>query len=486
MTSSCHTQGIMTDSISPSPEATHHIDEAKLRLITYLVTGTLFMEVLDGTIIATALPEMARSFDVSAADLNLGMSAYLLALGVFIPLSSWIADRFSVRLVFATAIACFTLSSALCGTATAFVPFVALRALQGASGALMVPVGRIIVLRYTPQERLMTAISNMVWPALVAPVLGPPLGGFLTTHASWRWIFYLNVPLGLAAFALALLLVPNARRMIAQPFDWIGFAICGTGTFAILLGIERLASGIDLPSVIVTIGGISFVAAAVRHFHIAASPMLRLDPLKVLTFRTSVLGGSVYKMAVGSVPFLMPLMLQSGFGYTPSQAGLLMLALFAGNLGMKVITTRLLRSFGYRSVLIANGSLCILTIAACALMQQTTAVPVLVVILVLSGMTRSMQFTALGTLAFADLRPSDRSNANSLADTVSQVSTAAGISIAAMFVRLAGQNKSYLDVMGEGSEYRVAFVMMAIVAAFGLSSFARLPKEAGNHFVARR
>lgn len=476
----------MTDLISPSPSAVHQIGEAKLRLITYLVTGTLFMEVLDGTIIATALPDMAHSFKVSATELNLGMSAYLLALGVFIPLSSWIADRFSVRLVFAAAIASFTLSSALCGTATEFVPFVALRALQGASGALMVPVGRIVVLRYTPQERLMTAISNMVWPALVAPVLGPPIGGFLTTHASWRWIFYLNVPLGLVALVLAVLVVPNARRMTAHPFDWIGFAICGAGTFTILLGIERLASGIDLPSLIVTIGGFAFLAAAIRHFQRVEGPMLRLDPLKVSTYRASVLGGSVYKMAVGSVPFLMPLMLQSGFGYTASQAGLLMLTLFAGNLGMKMVTTRLLRIFGYRSVLIANGSLCILTIGACALMQQTTAVPLLVLILVLSGMTRSMQFTALGTLAFADLVPSERSNANCLADTISQVSTAAGISIAAMFVRLAGQNASYLSALGEGSAYRVTFVVMAVVAALGLRSFFRLPAEAGNHFVARR
>lgn len=461
------------------------IADRRLRLITYLVTATLFMETLDGTVIATALPQMANSLHVAPTDLNIGMSAYILALGIFIPLSAWVADRFSVQKVFACAIAGFTLASLLCGLAGNVEMFVLLRVLQGASGAMMVPVGRIVVLRYTPHSRLMAAIANMVWPALVAPVLGPPLGGFITTHASWRWIFYLNLPLGLIALAAAIALIPKDPAGNSRPFDWPGFLLCGCGTFLLMLGLERLATGFGLISILMVVAGIALLAATIRHFRHASHPMLNLTPLAVPTYRASVLGGSVFRMAVGSVPFLLPLMLQAGFGYSAFQAGLLMLALFVGNLGMKTITTRLLRHFGYRRILVWNGSLCILIIAACALMRENTPVLLMIPLLVVNGMTRSMQFSALATIAFADLPPEARSNANGLADTVSQVSTAAGITISALFIRFTELVLDGNALLSQGLQFRLAFLGMAALALVGLINVSRLPQGAGDHFVAR-
>lgn len=457
----------------------------RLRLVAWLVTGSLFMEVLDGNIIATALPQMAVSFGVDALRLNVAMSAYLLALGVFIPVSGWIADRLGPRRVFACAIAGFSLTSLVCGLVEDLRLFVALRVLQGASGALMVPVGRLLVLRHTPPDKRMAAMSNLVWPALVAPVIAPPLGGFIATHASWHWIFFLNVPLGVVAFVLALRLIPLMAPEPRRPFDWIGFVLCGLGVFALLSGLDLLAAQPDFAGLGLLGAGSVLLAAALRHFRRAANPMLDLSPMRIATFRATMLGGSVSRMAIGSLPFLLPLMFQLGFGLDPFRAGALLLVLFVGNVGMKLATTPVLRRFGYRPVMLVNGVLAAASLAACALIGPDTPLAIVVVILLVSGMTRSMQFTSLGTLAFADVPDRQMSDANGLFNVVSQVSMAAGITLGTMCVRLGQMLEQRVPFDAPAAEYKVALLLAAVVAVVGLVDTMRLPKGAGDHFVGR-
>lgn len=458
---------------------------ARLRWVAWLVTGALFMEVLDGNIIATALPQMAISFGVDALRLNVAISAYLLALGVFIPVSGWVADRLGPRRVFACAIAGFTLTSLACGLVENLPAFVALRVLQGASGALMVPVGRLLVLRHTPPARRMAAMSNLVWPALVAPVIAPPLGGFIATHASWHWIFFLNVPLGALAFILALRLIPVLPPEPARRFDWAGFVLCGLGVFALLSGLDLLAAHPDAAGLGLLAAGGVLLMAALRHFRLATSPMLDLSPMRIPTFRAAMLGGSVSRMAIGSLPFLLPLMFQLGFGLDAFRAGALLLVVFVGNVGMKLVTTPILRRFGYRPIMLVNGVLAAASLAACALIGPDTPLAVVVAILLVSGMTRSMQFTSLGTLAFADVPDRQMADANGLFNVVSQVGMAAGITLGAMCVQFGLMLAQQVPFTAPAAAYKVALVAAAVVALAGLADTLRLPKGAGDHFVGR-
>ncbi|MRW93461.1 MFS transporter [Duganella sp. FT80W] len=452
-----------------------------MRWVTWLVTGAMFMEILDGAIIGPALPAMARAFGVTPLELNIGISAYLLAVGIFIPASGWIADRYGTRRVFMGAIALFTVSSALCAMVHTLPSFVAVRIVQGFSGALMVPVGRLVILRKMPQERLMAAMSALVWPALVAPVLGPPLGGFIAQHIGWHWIFLMNVPLGVLALFAAWRLVPDVRGDQRTRFDWPGFLLCGAGTFTLLSGLERLAGQVDAVNLLLCGGGLVLLTAAFRHFGRASEPMLALTSLSVPTFRITVFGGTMARMAIGAAPFLLVLMFQVGFGHDATTSGLLVLALFAGNLLMKTITTQILRVFGYRRVLLGNGALCAASLVACAALNVDTPLWLTVLVLLFAGMTRSMQFTALGTIGFADIPKQDMAHANGLSNTISQLGMAAGITLAAMSVRVA---HTVLDGPA-ANDYRIAFLVLALAVVASLVGIARLPRDAGNHFIDR-
>jgi len=340
-----------TDSITPP-------SGLRMRVIMALVTGAMFMEMLDGTIITTALPAMAESLGTTAIALNLGISAYLLSLGVFIPASGWVADRFGARTVFAAAIGIFTLASLLCGMTSDFNTFIALRIFQGMAGAMMVPVGRLVVLRFTPKKDLVGAISALVWPALIAPILGPPIGGFITTHWGWRWIFYINLPLGILAFIATVWLIPNIKSDTPRRFDWTGFVLCGSSSFALLYSLETLTTAIDTPGMVALLLGIVLLLLAIRHLKQTPHPLIDLAPARIATMRVALRGGSFYRTAISSAPFLLPLFFQLGLGYDAFHSGLLVLALFAGNLGMKSMATAVLNRFGHRSVLIWNGWLC--------------------------------------------------------------------------------------------------------------------------------
>ena len=464
-----------TDSITPP-------SGLRMRVIMALVTGAMFMEILDGTIITTALPAMAESLGTTAIALNLGISAYLLSLGVFIPASGWVADRFGARTVFAAAIGIFTLASLLCGMTSDFNIFIALRIFQGMAGAMMVPVGRLVVLRFTPKKDLVGAISALVWPALIAPILGPPIGGFITTHWGWRWIFYINLPLGILAFIATVWLIPNIKSDTPRRFDWTGFVLCGSSSFALLYSLETLTTAIDTPGMVALLLGIVLLLLAIRHLKQTPHPLIDLAPARIATMRVALRGGSFYRTAISSAPFLLPLFFQLGLGYDAFHSGLLVLALFAGNLGMKSMATAVLNRFGHRSVLIWNGWLCAVSIAACAALTPEWPIVLTVIVLIAGGMTRSMQFTTLNTLAYSDIPKSQMSDANSLFNSASQLSNALAITLSALCVRAGQSLTEWADLPG-GTEYRLAFVMMAMFAVIGLLDARRLPQDAASHLL---
>ena len=296
---------------------------AGLVAVALLVAGTFFMENLDATVITPAIPQMARSFAVRPIDLNSGVSAYMLTLGIFIPVSGWVADRFGARKVFAAAISVFTLASLVCGLAQTLPEFVLVRILQGIGGAMMVPVGRLVVLRVTPKDRLIQAIATLTWPALVAPVLGPPLGGLIADQAGWRWIFYLNLPLGLVAFVVALVLVPESRGESQHPFDWAGFLLAGGALFCLLYMAELLGRPeiAWFEAAALAAAGLVLLAIGVRHLKRVAYPMVDLSSLRVPTFAVTIWGGSLFRMGLSAIPFLLPVMFQIGFGYDAFEAG---------------------------------------------------------------------------------------------------------------------------------------------------------------------
>ncbi|MBV9489439.1 MAG: MFS transporter, partial [Verrucomicrobia bacterium] len=427
------------------------------------------------------LPHMAESFKTGPVALNVGMTAYMLALAVFIPMSGWIADRFGARTVFGGAIGFFTFASILCGLSNRLWEFTAARILQGIAGAMMVPVGRLVVLRSTEKRDLLRSISYITWPGLVAPVLGPPIGGFITTYASWRWIFFLNVPLGLLGVVLSVLWIANERGSRGGVFDWIGFLLSGTACTTLMYGLELVGQQPAPWSLVAWFVGCSLVTAALTVWHSGRhpQPLVNLFALRIRTFAVTILGGSLFRIAISVVPFLLPLLFQVGFGLSPFTSGLLVLAVFAGNLGMKTVTTPVIRRFGFRKVLIVNGFVTAASLFACALLKPDTPTAIIVAVLFFGGLCRSMQFTALNTLAFADVPADDMSSTTTFYSMVQQMTMGMGVAVGAVALRLGG-------LLHRGStatlilvDFRVAFSLVALMAVFSAFDFFQLRADAG-------
>ena len=458
-------------------------DERAFSAPALLVAGAFFMEFLDGTVIATALPDMARDFGVTAVELNIGISAYLITLAVLIPASGWIADRFGARAIFTLALAIFTLASVFCGLSPEVHIFVAMRILQGVGGALMVPVGRLAVLRTTPKHQLIKAIATLTWPALVAPIIGPPLGGFITRYASWHWIFFINVPLGLAAIILSLRIIPDIRETERRSFDLSGFITTSVAMVSLVTAMERL--GDRQPQIWPTLAlaalGFGCLLYSIRHFRRAAAPMVRLDALQVPTFRVTMYGGSLFRASISAVPFLLPLLFQVGFGMDPFHSGLLVLAVFVGNLTIKPATTPLIRWLGFRRLLLINGALNVCSLLACALLTPQTPVWAIMLILYLGGVFRSIQFTGVSTLAFADVPAAQMSDANTLFSTASQLAVGLGITLGAIGIRLGEQVGDWLHLTElPGISFRLSFVFIALICLVGMIDSLHLAKTAGS------
>ena len=434
---------------------------------------------------------MAKTFAVAPTALSAGVSAYLLALAVFIPISGWVADRFGPRPVFAGAIVVFTLASIACGLAQTLPTFVAARILQGIGGALMVPVGRMVVLRTTPREGIVRAIATITWPGLAAPLLGPPLGGWIATTFSWHWIFFINLPLGIVATALALRWLDkdsdNAASAARRPFDWTGFVTSGAGLAAVMVAVDDISQpGADLArAAAIGAAGIALLVFTVWHLRRTAHPLVNLSVFGVRTFRASAIGGSLSRISISSVPFLLPLMFQLGFGFGMVQSGLLMLALFAGNIGIKPATTWVLRRFGFRSTLVGNGLLAALGFAGCAFLSADTPLALMLAVLVFGGMTRSMQFTAVGTLAFADTSKDQAGGASTLFSMFQQLGAGLGIALGALALRAAQLVSGHA---GEPTapDFRFALAAMGLLTLLSLLDAWRLPADAGERVSGHR
>ena len=449
-----------------------------LNPLALLVAGAFFMEFLDGTIITTALPQMAVSLGTDAVDLHVGISAYLLTVAVFILPGGWAAERWGARPVFTGAIAVFTLGSALCGMADSITAFVAARVLQGLGGAMMVPVGRLVVLRTTAKPDLMRAIATITWPGLSAPLLGPPLGGFIAEHLHWRLIFLVNVPLGIAAILLALRLVPMIGAAAPRRFDTIGFVLASAACLCASLALDLMGRA-DPPWLVA--GGLAAaaVSAAIlltRHLRRAPAPLLDPAPWSVPTFNLVMVGGTIMRLLIAAMPFLLPLLFQLGFGYDAFHAGLLVLVLFAGNLGIKPLTSPILRRWGFRTVLTGNGLLQAAAMLGCACLSPATSLLLVIPLLLVAGASRSMQFTGLATLAFADVAEASMGSANIWFSVAFQLANGFGVAVGALALRLSG--------IATGTDSSVAafhgaFAALAIAMAATALTAWRLRGDAG-------
>jgi EmrB/QacA subfamily drug resistance transporter len=450
------------------------------QLIAFIVAVAFFMENLDGTAIATALPQMALSFGVSPAHLSIGITAYLVTLAIFIPISGWIADRYGARTVFSTAIAVFTVASVFCGVSAGLIQFILARILQGIGGAMMVPVGRLVVLRSSPKNQLIRAIATITWPGLIATVIGPPVGGFITTYFSWHWIFLINVPIGLIGIALVRKFVVNFRSEKRQPLDLPGFLLGAACLSCLMYGVELLGrEDADwLMAAIFLLLSLVFGWFTVRQERRTDWPIFNFSLLKIPTYSLPLLAGSLTVVAIGAAPFLLPLMFQAGFGMSPFESGLLVLVYAAGNLFMKTVTTPTLKRFGFRAVLLTNTPLIALFAIACGLLSADTPIPVIVAVLLGAGLVRSLQFTSLNTLAFSDVPVDRMSSASMMYSTIQQLAFGMGIAFAAVALRLATMFRGDVSVY-RTSDFRVAFGLVAVVALLSLPPYWRLGRNAG-------
>jgi len=440
------------------------------------------MEMLDGTIIATALPQMARSFHVGPVSLNMGMTAYMLTLAVFIPISGWVTDRFGSRSIFGTAIGVFTVASVFCGLSSTLTQFILMRILQGVGGAMMVPVGRLIVLRTAPREKLTQVLAYITWPGLSALVIGPPLGGFITTYASWHWIFFLNLPIGILALVLTLLWIENVRGEEVHPFDWLTFVLGGFASAGAVYAMEKLGSEgghWQLPAAILALSLLSgTVAVLVARRHPAKS-LIDFESMKLKTYSLSIYGASAFRIAVAVLPFLLPLMFQIAFGLSAFQSGLYLLPFFLGDLTMKALIIQTLRRFGFRRVLIVNGVITSASMALCATLSPSTPVILIVIILFFHGAFRSMEFTCLTTLAYSEVESSRMSHANSFLSTVMQLSSGLGVAVGAITLRLVAHAHGHSAAVPQLHDFHMAILLMSVLSLGPVIDSLGLAQDAG-------
>jgi EmrB/QacA subfamily drug resistance transporter len=456
------------------------------RTLTLVVAAALFMESLTSTVIATSLAPIAADLLVDPLTLKLAFTAYFVALAIFIPISGWCADRFGAKTVFAAAIAVFTLASVGCALAWSLPSLVVGRFCQGLGGAMMLPVGRLILLRAIPKRELVSAMAWLAIPTLFAPILGPPVGGFITTYHHWRGIFWLNVPVGLLGLALALWWVPQVRAADRPPLDWRGFALTGAGLSLAIFGFTLLGSRSTQPGVALAMmaTGTGLLWAYVQHARRTPHPILDLTLLHSASLRVSIMGGNMFRLAVGALPFLLPLMLQLGFGMSAFQSGMLTFSSALGAMTMKLTAAPILRRWGFRRVLMANAWMSSALMAALALFTAQTPGPVIMAVLLVGGFFRSLQFTSLNTLGYADVAQERLSRATALVAVAQQLSLAAGVAVAAMLLdgsRLADGRSALVAV-----DFTRAFAAVGLLSLASIWWYRHLAPDAGAEMSGHR
>ncbi len=449
------------------------------RMVPLIVAVALLMENLDGTVLSTSLPQIARDLGADPIHLKLAITSYLLALAVFIPASGWMADRFGARLVFRLAIVVFAAGSIACAMSDTLGQLIGARVLQGLGGSMMVPVGRLIVLRATPKAGLVTALAWLTIPALIGPVMGPPIGGFITTFFDWRWIFWINVPIAVLGLVLITIYIPDIRVEGVARFDVGGFLLLGPGLAAALTGVTLLS--VDLTPLSVswslTVGGVILLVGYVRHARTRKAPIIDLTLVRLPTFRASVVGGTLFRVGSGSLPFLLPLMFQLGFGLTAFQSGMMTFASGAGALAMKFLAPPILQRFGFRRVLVLNALLASVFILAPASFTPETPWLWMVVVLFVGGLSRSLQFTSLHAVAYAEVSPERLGSATAFSSVLQQLAGSLGITAAAFGLEVMQQITDVPTIAP--AHFPAVFAMVAVLSLLSAWSFTRLPRHAG-------
>jgi EmrB/QacA subfamily drug resistance transporter len=450
----------------------------RLRVVIPLVVGcAFFMEGLDSTMIAVSIPAMAKSLGENPLRLNLVIASYLLSLAVFIPVSGWIADRLGTRIVFCIAVLIFAGGSALCGLATNLPMLVGFRVIQGFGGAMMTPVGRLILLRSFPRASLVSAMNWMTIPAMIGPTVGPIVGGFLTSYASWRWVFYLNIPMGILGAVLGFMLFENFRAPAPSRFDIGGFLIAAIGLFMFEFAIENLGRPMIAPWVGEMFFPISFVIfyIYVRHARKSAAPVLDLNLLKIKTFRIGTLTGGVCRMGLDATPFMLPLLFQVGYGLSPMQAGSLSFSSTLGAMLVRSGSRSLLRWAGFRLTLVVGAIGAAAFTAVFAAFDAGTPIWIIVVCVLMSGCVRSIQYLALNTISFADVPSPLLSRSTSVSGVFQQLARGFGVAFgAALLAMVAGQ-----DHVTVGN-FRLVFLLIAVVPLASTIGFLRLDEDDGS------
>jgi EmrB/QacA subfamily drug resistance transporter len=448
--------------------------------VSLIVAAALFMENLDSTVITTALPEIARSMNEDLLRLNLAVTSYLLSLAVFIPLSGWVADRFGARTIFRAAIAVFTLGSVLCGLSHSAPELVAARVLQGIGGAMMVPVGRLVILRTVPKSDLVRALSYLTIPALIGPIIGPPLGGFISTYASWRWIFFINLPIGVLGIYLATRFLDNIKEPKVPPLDIRGSVLSGIGLAGLVFGFESVDRG-ALPNIVVAalfaVGG-TCIVLYVLHARRAATPIIDLSLLKIPTFSLSAVGGSIFRIGMGAMQLLLPLMLQLGFGLSPFASGLLTFAGAAGSMPMKVAAPFMLRTLGFRRALVGCGILSGVFLFSYGLFTQNTPQIVMLLVILVCGFVRSLEFTAINAITYADISSPLMSRATSFSSMLQQLSTSVGVATGAFILHMVLEVRGVTTLAAR--DFSVAFFILGGITALAGLYFLLLSPHAGS------
>jgi EmrB/QacA subfamily drug resistance transporter len=457
----------------------------RARVTATIVACALFMQNLDSTVVATALPAMARAFHTAPVNMSVALTSYLLSLAVFIPASGWAADRFGSRTVFRMAIVIFTAGSILCGRAETLWFLVLARIVQGIGGAMMVPVGRLVLLRTVTKSELVAAMAWLSMPALLGPVLGPPVGGFIVTYVSWHWIFDINVPIGVLGVVLASLYIEETADAKPGRFDWAGLFLTAVCLVCLMYGLELASRRVVSP--VVSLGMLAIGAAAgaayYRHARTTEHPLVDLSLMRIPTFGLSVAAGSLFRVGIGAVPFLLPLMLQVGFGMSAAESGMITFASSAGALVMKPAAQYALRRFGFRATFVFNGAISVATLALCAGFRPDWPLACIYAVLLAGGFFRSLQFTGYNAIAFADIPPGKMSSASSFYSTAQRLSLTVGVAAGAAALEISSEMLGHIEpALGD---YSAAFLAVAAIAAVSVPVSMRLAGDAGSELCGR-
>ena len=455
------------------------------RLVPLILAVALFMENMDSTVIATSLAAIAHDIGAQPIALKLALTAYLVALAIFIPISAWMADRWGARNVFRVAIIIFIFGSIACAVSNSLLTFVLSRFLQGFGGALMTPVARLVLVRVTPRNQLVDAMAWLSIPGLIGPIVGPPVGGFITTFASWHWIFLINVPIGLIGIVLVSWKLPDWQRNAPRKMDFIGFLIVGTAFAGWVFGVSVLT----LPAlpyefgIAALIGGTLAFLLYLWHWRRTETPVLELRLFRQPLFRMTVIAGGVFRLGTGAMPFLFPLMLQLGFGFTPFQSGLVTFASAVGAFAAKFFSEPILHRFGFRNALIVTTTVTALGVACMGIYSPQTPIPLMLGILVFMGFFQSIFWTATNAFAFADISDKDAGQATAISQVGIQLTLAFGVAVGG------GALEGFRLIHGGEptlADFHAAFFTIAAIAATSGVMFMWLPRDAGRHLTSHR